>query len=93
MGAVDCGAGRTDGVGRLGFGALSLADGAGGGLRELAGLPEGEEGFQAGEDAQEASVDEGDQHGAQAGAGRTAAQVGGDAGDLVGQVVGLGCNH
>ena len=32
---------------------------AGGGLGELAGLPQGEEGFEAGEDAQEPCLDEG----------------------------------
>ena len=63
MGAVDCGAGRTDGVGRLGFGALRLGDGAGGGLGELAGLPELDELFEtaedAGEDGGDGGVDDG----------------------------------
>ena len=89
-GAGRRGAGRGCGAGRLGCGVVTLG---GGGLGELAGLPQGEEGFEPGEDAQEPSLDEGAQGCSRSPGGAVAAQIGGDAGDLVGQVAGLALIH
>ena len=65
---------------------------AGGGGRELAGLPEADEAFEAGPNAQEAGADQGMQRGANAwcGGGGVGAQIGRDDGEVVGQ--GSGCN-
>ena len=95
MGAVTRGAGRAGGggmgLGRAGLGSAGLA---GAGLGELAGLPEGDDGFEPGEDAQEAGFDEGEQHGARPRCGvGTGAQIGGDAGQVADQVAGLGLIH
>ena len=64
----------------------------GGGGRELAGLPEADEAFEAGQNAQEAGADQGMQRGANAwcGGGGVGAQIGRDDGEVVGQ--GSGCN-
>jgi len=51
-------------------------------LGELAGLPEGDEVFEAGEEADEAGVDEGVQHGEHAVIRGIGAEVGDDGGEL-----------
>ncbi len=78
------GSARAPGIvrGPGGGGGARGADGGGAGQGELAGLPESDEGFETGEDADQAGGDEGVQDGERAMLRLVGAEIGDEGGDL-----------